>query len=76
MPTPECLDASAKRVELARNRLLWQKRLVAKTADPIVRRVGERMITTLEEIVVTLVQAHELMLRRAMRRADDDVDER
>ena len=72
MPTPECLDASAKRVEHARNRLLWQRRLVAKTSDAVVKRVGERMITTLEEIVVTLAEAHELMLRRARRDAGSD----
>lgn len=59
------MQASARRVLHARNRLNWQKRLLADTTDPQMRQIGERMLVTLESIVDTLEETHRLLMERA-----------
>ena len=67
MPTPECLKASNDRVTHAINRLNWQKRLAANAKDSHFRLTAERLVTTLEEIVKSMQDAHALLVRQSQR---------
>lgn len=59
------LKASAERILHTRNRIEWQKRLIANTTDPRVRQFGEKMLITLENILHTLEETHRLLMKRA-----------
>ena len=59
------LKASAERVLHTRNRIKWQRRLNASTIDPQLRQIGEKMLVTLENILGTLEETHQLLMKRA-----------
>ena len=65
MTTPDWIVASQDRIDRARNRLQWQRRLLSSATDPTMRRISGRMIATLEEVVTTLEATHVLLLQRA-----------
>ncbi len=65
MTAPDWIVASQDRIDRARNRLQWQRRLLSSATDPTMRRIAGLMIATLEEVVTTLEATHVLLLRRA-----------